>query len=187
MTDPTEGPWIRHGISAGCHMIRAATGRIVGFIGIQGIDPRTWFVDEIDRANATLIAAAPDLLVACRAADRFVATLARDGNEAAAVFRLTREALALANGEARHDEDPDPGVPTWDRFASRTHALAPSAPRRTEVDDLREALEEAAASLETASRWNTRNVPEANHGWQSLRGWARSRAAAARRALESRR
>ena len=62
MTAPTEGPWIRHGITAGCHLIRAATGRIIGCIEIQGIDPRTWFVDETDHANATLIAAAPDLL-----------------------------------------------------------------------------------------------------------------------------
>ena len=215
MTDPTEGPWIRHGITAGCHLIRAATGRIIGCIGIQGIDPRTWFVDETDRANATLIAAAPDLLAAAVGAISLItseddARITGDGGKR--VLRSLEEAVALAEGVLRHACDSDPGLPALPATTPprsipppqcgcghqrRDHSvgglactvatcgctLFSTAPRRTVEEDLREALDDAAASLETVARWGTKGSP--NHGsTASLRSWAKSRARAARSALD---
>lgn len=58
-----------------------------------------------------------------------------------------------------------------------------TAPARTEVEDLREALEEAADSLETVMRWNRCGELHARGTWDELRAWARGRAGAARRAL----
>ena len=221
MTAPTEGPWIRHGITAGCHLIRAAAGRIIGCIGIQGIDPRTWFVDETDRANATLIAAAPDLRHALERllpeqstvhSPTCAAHPGRDDYDPAkcdgCAIDEAHRAIALADGAVRHACDPDPGLPTLlprdppapskpcgcghqrqdhsvGGFACTIEqcgcTLFSTAPRRTVEEDLREALDDAAASLETASRWGRQDGTKG--GLREMRPWAKNRAAAARRAL----
>lgn len=62
MTKHSPGPWIREGIQAGCHRLSTAAGRVIAYFGIQGIEHGTWFVDEVDRANADLAVRAPELL-----------------------------------------------------------------------------------------------------------------------------
>ena len=61
--------------------------------------------------------------------------------------------------------------------------LASGAPRRAAIEDLTEALDEAATSLETASKWGIRK--DLTEGLEALHPWAANRAEVARRALKS--
>lgn len=54
--------------------------------------------DDNDKANARLIAAAPDLLAACQAIDEWHDLMAQDYPEIMRPFRMVRAAIAKATG-----------------------------------------------------------------------------------------
>lgn len=101
MTQHTPGPWYRDGYTddvVGSAIIRDATGFQVALT-------RHWGINETE-ANARLIAAAPDLLEACRALVAYLSPLCEeflDGSdehaEAYNACQAAHEAIAKATGE----------------------------------------------------------------------------------------
>lgn len=92
------------------------------------------------------------------------------------------ESLRASLAEAAELADSLSGAPAVRALSDRWRASADLPPggialRQSIVEGLVEALDEAAASLETASRWGT------GDDLAELRDWARSRAECARRAL----
>ncbi len=102
MSKHTPGPWQAcHDGKCKCGYVFGDGGRVFVAKAIgrgDGVDP--WPIEEIQRANARLIAAAPELLEAC---EEFVRKCECGEAKSKHSYKQMKAALAKARGEANHD------------------------------------------------------------------------------------
>ena len=97
MSGHTAGPWT---ISRHCSTLVIAERRTIATTGGEQSNIDREQVDAENQANARLVAAAPELLVACKAALPLLIEKANDNDPAAGYMSLELEA-AIAKAEGR--------------------------------------------------------------------------------------
>jgi len=107
MSKHTSGPWeAYHSVGAGWNVRKQHERE--GYNGLAPICSMAWFQftipeiidDQISEANARLIAAAPELLEACREALTFVGPMDSFVGCDSTTSRILRAAIAKATGQA---------------------------------------------------------------------------------------